>query len=93
MNLMRRFSYRLLFRIKRYRRLTGTICLDGLVERTGDNVCLLLRCKLDEVYCVTGNTDRQLRIVLGMLLSVQKSISVEYVDVEVMTALGCVVIQ
>ena len=44
---------------------------DGLMESTGDNVCLLFRSQFDEVYCVAGYTDRQLRIVLRMLLGVQ----------------------
>ena len=67
--------------------------LDGLVERTGDNVRLLLWCEFDEVYSVAGYTDRQLRIVLRMLLCVQKGISVEYVYVEVMAAFCCIAIQ
>lgn len=49
--------------------------LDRLVEGTGDNVLLLLGSKLDEVYCVSGHADGQLGIVLRMLLSISKHIS------------------
>ena len=49
--------------------------LDSLVEGTGDNILLLLGSKLDEVYCITGHADGQLRIVLRMFLSIPKHIS------------------
>jgi len=66
---------------------------DALVEGSADNVCLLLRRKLDEVNCISGYTDSQLRIVLGMLLSIKKSISVENVDIQMMSALDCISVE
>ena len=60
---------------------------DALVESTGDNVCLLFRGQLDEVYSIAGYADGKLRIVLRMLLGVQQSISVQNVYIKVMTAL------
>ena len=44
--------------------------LDRFVECTADYVRLLFRCEFDEVYCVTGNTDRKLGIIFGMFLSI-----------------------
>ena len=41
------------------------------MEGTGNNVSLLLGSELDKVHCISGYTDRKLRIVLGMLLSIQ----------------------
>jgi hypothetical protein len=63
------------------------------VEGSGDNVCLLLGSKLDEVYCVSGNADGELRIVLGMLLSIEKSVSVENVNVKMVATLGSITIK
>ena len=57
------------------------------MEGSGDNVVLLLLGELDEVYGIAGNPDCELRIVLGMLLSIEKCLTVEDIDVEVMTAL------
>ena len=62
------------------------------MECSGDNVVLLLLGKLDEVYCISGNTDSELRIVLGVLLSIEKSITCEYVNVEVVAALNCITV-
>lgn len=44
--------------------------LDRLMECTGDNICLLFRCELDEVHSVSGYADCQLGIVLRMLLCI-----------------------
>ena len=63
------------------------------MEGTGDNVCLLLGSQLDEVNCISGYADGELRIILGMSLCIQKGVSVQNVDVQMMTALGCVTIQ
>ena len=51
------------------------------MEGSCNNVVLLLFCKLDEVYGITGNADCKLRILLGVLLSVKKSVAVKYVNV------------
>lgn len=56
------------------------------MERTGNYISLLLGSKLNEVYCIARNTDSKLRIILGMLLRIQKSISVKYVYVKMETA-------
>ena len=63
------------------------------MECSGDNVVLLLLSKLDEVYCISGNTDSELRIVLRVLLSIEKSITCEYVNVEVVAALNCITVK
>ena len=67
--------------------------LQGSVECSCDNVVLLLLGKLDEVYSVSGYTDSKLRIVLGMLLSIEKCISCEHVNVEVVTSLDCITVK
>jgi hypothetical protein len=63
------------------------------VECTGDNVCLLFGSKLDEVYCIAGYADGKLRIVLRMCLRIKKSLSVKYVNIKVMTALGYITVK
>ena len=63
------------------------------MERTADNVGLLLRSELDEVHCVAAHADRQLRIILGMSLRIQKGVTVQNVNVQVMSALYCITIQ
>ena len=72
---------------------TEYFLLKSCVECSGDNVVLLLLGKLDEVYCISGNTDSELRIVLGVLLSIEKSITCEYVNVEVVAALNCITVK
>ena len=49
--------------------------LKSLMEGTGNNILLLLGSKLNEVYCVPGHTDGQLRIILRMFLCISKHIS------------------
>ena len=63
------------------------------MECTGNNVSLLLGSELDEVNRISGHADGQLGIILGMLLSVQQHISVQYVYVQVMAALCCVAVK
>jgi hypothetical protein len=63
------------------------------MEGTRDYICLLLGSQLDEVYSVSGNADGKLRILLGILLSVKKGLSVQNVYVQVMAALSSVTIQ
>ena len=62
------------------------------MECSGDNVVLLLLCELDEVYGIAGNPYCELGIVLGMLLSIEESLPVEYIYVEVMTTLNGITI-
>ena len=50
--------------------------LHCLMEGAVDNIRLLLRSKLDKVYCIAADPDSKLRIIFRMLLSVQKSVSV-----------------
>lgn len=59
---------------------------DALVEGSGDNVILLLFSELYEVYSVARYTNCELRILLGMLLSVYESFSVENIYIKMMTA-------
>ena len=51
-----------------------------------DNVKLLLSCKVDELNSVSGNTDREVCILLffRMLHSIDKFLFTEYVYIEVM---------
>ena len=63
------------------------------MESTGNDVSLLLGSELDEVNGISGHADGQLRIVLGMLLSVQEHISVQHVYVEVMAALCSIAVK
>jgi hypothetical protein len=63
------------------------------VESTRDNVCLLLGSKLNEVYCISGYADSELGIILGMLLSIEKSFSVENVYIKMVTTLGSITIE
>ena len=76
------------------RRPTDEGCFsDCFVECPAYNVRLLLRCKLDEVYGIARYTDRQLGIVLGMLLCIEERITVEYVNVKMMAALGSIAVK
>lgn len=63
------------------------------MESTADDIGLLLGRKLDEVYGVAAYTDGQLGIILGMLLCVQQSVSVEYVYIQMMAAFGGISVQ
>lgn len=63
------------------------------MESTADYIGLLLGRKLDEVYGIAAHADGQLGIVLRMLLCVQQSVSVEYVYIQMMAALGCISVQ
>lgn len=63
------------------------------MEGSGDNIILLLLGELDEVNCITGYTDSKLRIILRVLLSVKKSVSCEYVNVQMMSSLCCISVQ
>ena len=67
--------------------------LQRSMEGSCDNVILLLLGELDEVNRITGNSDGELRIVLGMLLCIEKCLTVEYINVEVMTALYGIAIE
>ncbi len=50
--------------------------LKTFVEGTADDISLLLGGQFDKVYGISADTNRKLGIVLGMLLGIQKSISV-----------------
>ena len=63
--------------------------LQALVDGAAQHVELLLTCQLDEVHSVTRHTDSELRILLGVLHSILKQLTVEHVHVEVMTTIGC----
>ncbi len=67
--------------------------LQRSVEGSGDNIILLLFCELDEVYGIAGNSDSELRIVLGMSLSIEKCFSVEYINIEVVAALNGITVE
>ena len=59
---------------------------EACVECTGNNVILLLLGELDEVYRIAGNSYCELRIFLGVSLSVQQSLAGEDVYIKVVTA-------
>ena len=67
--------------------------LQRRMESTGDNIILLLLGELDEVYCIARYPDGELRVVLGMSLSIKESLPVEYVYVEVVTALNGITVE
>ena len=66
--------------------------LHGFVNGSGNNVILLFLREFNEVNCIAGNTDGELRVLLRMRLCVQESFSIEYVNVEVMTTIANVTI-
>lgn len=59
---------------------------DRFVECSGYNVVLLLFGELYEVYCIARNAHRELRILFGVLLRVDKRFAVKYVNVQMMSA-------
>ena len=63
------------------------LSLHALVERTRDNLQLMLAAQLDEVHSVTRYTDCQLWILLGVLHSIHKHLAVQYVHVKVVSIL------
>lgn len=63
------------------------------MECTGNNICLLFRGKLYKVYCISGNADCKLRIILRMLLSIKQCVPVKYIHVKVVSTLCCISIQ
>ena len=68
-------------------RLWGCRLCSGLgVEGAVKDVQLLLTGQFDEVDSIATDTDGEVRVVLWMLHSVLKSVSVEYVDVGVVEA-------
>ena len=67
--------------------------LHGFVNRSGNNVVLLLLREFDEVYSVTGNADGELRVLFRVLLRIQKGFAVKYVYVEVVTTVTNVAVQ
>ena len=60
-----------------------------LVACTSDNVVLLFLCKAYELNGISGNTDREVRILglLRMSLAVKQLLCTEDVDVEVMSTI------
>ena len=62
--------------------------LHTLVERTRDNLQLMLAAQFDEVHSVTRYTDCELRILLGVFHCIHKHLAVEYVHVQVVSTLG-----
>ena len=67
--------------------------LHGFVNGSGNNVILLFLREFNEVNCIAGNTDGKLRILFRMRLRVQKSFTIEYVNVEVVTTVANVTVQ
>ena len=63
------------------------LSLHALVERTRDNLQLMLAAQFDEVNCVTRYTDCQLRILLGVLHSIHEHLAVKHVHVQVVSTL------
>ena len=61
--------------------------LEPIVECAGDDLVLLLFRECVEIDRVARYADRQLRVFLGMLLCVDERLSVEHVDVEMVSAL------
>ena len=64
-----------------------------LMEGTRNYLILLLLRELHEVYRITGNAYGQLRIQLGMLLGIEKRLTVKHVDVQMLAVLLHVAIE
>lgn len=58
-----------------------------IVERSGNYVILLFFGQVGKVYAVSGNTNRQSRILFRMLLRIKQRITVKDVDVQMMTVI------
>ena len=58
-----------------------------IVERSGNYVILLFFGQVSKVYAVSGNTNRQSRILFRMLLRIKQRITVKDVDVQMMTVI------
>jgi hypothetical protein len=63
------------------------------VECTGDYLVLLFLIELNKVYGIAGNTYGKLRILLGMLLSINKCVPVKYVYIKVMATLFSIAVK
>ena len=61
--------------------------LEALVEGTGDDLVLLILREVVEVNGIAGNTHGELRVLLRMGLGVEKRVTVEHVDVQVVATL------
>ena len=59
-----------------------------MVEGAGEHVELLLAGELDEVHCVAGDSNREVRVLLRVLDGILKGGAVEDVDVRVVQAVG-----
>ena len=59
-----------------------------MVDGTTQHVELLFMSQLDEVDRISGHTDGELGILLGMLHGINQQLTVEYIHVEMMTAIG-----
>ena len=66
---------------------------ETFVYGTVNDVVLLLFRELVEIHRITGNSYRELGIFFGVSLSVEKSFAIEYVDVEMMSAVGYVSVE
>jgi hypothetical protein len=62
------------------------------VNGSGNNVILLFLREFNEVNCIAGNTDGELRILLRVRLRIQESFSIEYVNVEVVATVANVTV-
>ena len=61
----------------------------SVVASSGDNVVLLLLCKVDELNCISGYTDSEVSVLflLRMCLCIEELLNTEYVNVEVVSTL------
>ena len=57
------------------------------MERTRDNLQLVLTAETDEVHSVTGYTDCELWVLLGVLHCIHQHLAVQNVHVQVVSAL------
>jgi hypothetical protein len=66
--------------------------LHGFVNGSRNNVILLFLREFNEVNCITGNTDGELRILFRMSLCIQKGFAIEYVYVKVIATVANVAV-
>lgn len=74
-------------------RLLSNENLHSFVNGSGNNVILLFFRKFNEVYSISGNANRELRIFFRVRLCVQQRFTIENVYVQVITTICHVGIQ
>lgn len=67
--------------------------LNPFVKGTADDICLLLGCQLNKIYGISADPDCQLWVIFRVLLCIYEHISVQYIDIQMMSSLCSIAIQ